>query len=635
MTGDDTAVENSSFPPVVMYYRNLKDGLREKRHQKRCPTVVECDNLLAVFKLVMKELIDSSLAHGRVVDDNFVPLQHFFAVLEHILHHNVKAKKATLLSRDVKESWSLLEQVQRFCPDAVAITSSVRSMPNSRTPLGRLRAWLRLAVMQKKLADYFQVLTDHREDILVEHFEPGAIMLEEEAASVVSGLLVGLNCIDCNLCFKETDDLDGPMAVIDYSLYMTESSVPAEPVSGDSSDGAERISSILDQKNYLEELNARLGASLRDCQAKTEQLHLMNGSLSSDLASAAAALAAQERENVALREERAALEATFEKRLKVAEQDMSVERQAYQTSRLGLDQMYNDAIKKLKEETQLRQEVERRLDAESSTRAEAEMMQRLVEKDVQDKQGSLSALRAQLEEVKAINIEMYSKLQVSENSLQTKTEEWSRLDRAMTEACERTQVLEATNARLLCDLQAAEEAARRLGQQMAALETRRVMLETDLKIEKEWRSTLQQNVEKEKASAAQLRDELQSLQSVLQEHERLKEEHAQLKQLCREHEVTLADMAAQLQDSKLKVEDLKEVQQALREAHWADDSDAKTCKQCQKLFSVARRKHHCRNCGDIFCGECSDNKLPLPSSAKPVRVCDGCQEVLLQRYSAS
>ena len=46
------------------------------------------------------------------------------------------------------------------------------------------------------------------------------------------------------------------------------------------------------------------------------------------------------------------------------------------------------------------------------------------------------------------------------------------------------------------------------------------------------------------------------------------------------------------------------------------------------------RKHHCRNCGYIFCAECSDNKMPLPSSAKPVRVCDSCQTELLANMAA-
>lgn len=35
-----------------------------------------------------------------------------------------------------------------------------------RTPLGRARAWLRLALMQKTLADYFKVLIEKKDEVL-------------------------------------------------------------------------------------------------------------------------------------------------------------------------------------------------------------------------------------------------------------------------------------------------------------------------------------------------------------------------------------------------------------------------------------------------------------------------------------
>ena len=50
------------------------------------------------------------------------------------------------------------------------------------------------------------------------------------------------------------------------------------------------------------------------------------------------------------------------------------------------------------------------------------------------------------------------------------------------------------------------------------------------------------------------------------------------------------------------------------------------------LFCFVIFQHHCRNCGGIFCNSCSDYTMPLPSSAKPVRVCDACYTTLLQRY---
>lgn len=67
--------------------------------------------------------------------------------------------------------------------------------------MGRARAWLRVALMQKKLADYMKVLIDNRDSVLAEYFEPDALMMSDEAIVIV-GLLVGLNVIDCNLCIK-------------------------------------------------------------------------------------------------------------------------------------------------------------------------------------------------------------------------------------------------------------------------------------------------------------------------------------------------------------------------------------------------------------------------------------------------
>ena len=53
---------------------------------------IERANLMNVSKLLIKELIDSSLAHGRMLDDDYVPLQQFFIVLEHVLRHGLKGE---------------------------------------------------------------------------------------------------------------------------------------------------------------------------------------------------------------------------------------------------------------------------------------------------------------------------------------------------------------------------------------------------------------------------------------------------------------------------------------------------------------------------------------------------------------
>ncbi|MEE6509228.1 hypothetical protein FKM82_025039 [Ascaphus truei] len=65
-------------------------------------------------------------------------------------------------------------------------------------------------------------------------------------------------------------------------------------------------------------------------------------------------------------------------------------------------------------------------------------------------------------------------------------------------------------------------------------------------------------------------------------------------------------------------------------AVWIPDSEATICMRCQKVkFTPVSRRHHCRKCGFVICGPCSEKKFLLPSqSSKPVRVCDFCYDVL-------
>jgi len=59
---------------------------------------------------------------------------------------------------------------------------------------------------------------------------------------------------------------------------------------------------------------------------------------------------------------------------------------------------------------------------------------------------------------------------------------------------------------------------------------------------------------------------------------------------------------------------------------WVPDSQQSACKSCEVNFTVFRRKHHCRNCGDIFCVKCACTFQPVPKWGYqcPVRVCKGC-----------
>ncbi|XP_028398356.1 rabenosyn-5-like [Dendronephthya gigantea] len=60
---------------------------------------------------------------------------------------------------------------------------------------------------------------------------------------------------------------------------------------------------------------------------------------------------------------------------------------------------------------------------------------------------------------------------------------------------------------------------------------------------------------------------------------------------------------------------------------WKSDDDAKLCFGCKKTFTISRRKHHCRLCGQVICGKCSEF-LPLSSAAIFCEM-DGAQDVIL------
>lgn len=59
---------------------------------------------------------------------------------------------------------------------------------------------------------------------------------------------------------------------------------------------------------------------------------------------------------------------------------------------------------------------------------------------------------------------------------------------------------------------------------------------------------------------------------------------------------------------------------------WVPDVQAPRCMACAAPFTVVKRRHHCRNCGKVFCARCSSNSVPLPrlGHMRPVRVCNRC-----------
>lgn len=63
-------------------------------------------------------------------------------------------------------------------------------------------------------------------------------------------------------------------------------------------------------------------------------------------------------------------------------------------------------------------------------------------------------------------------------------------------------------------------------------------------------------------------------------------------------------------------------------SYWRSNNEIKQCHQCKISFSPTDDKHHCRDCGEGFCTQCSSKTKCVPNRNwySPVRVCDACYE---------
>ncbi|XP_061528333.1 protein RUFY3 isoform X3 [Phycodurus eques] len=396
---------STSPTPSPRKYDFHIESVDSKRKNPKDPITIERLNLMNMAKLSIKGLIESALNLGRTLDSDYAPLQQFFVVMEHCLKHGLKTKK-TFLGQN-KSFWGALELVEKLTPEAGEITASVKDLPGLKTPLGRGRAWLRLALMQKKLSDYMKTIIN-RKDLLSEFYEPNALMMEEEGA-VIAGLLVGLNVIDANLCMKG-EDLDSQVGVIDFSMYLKDGGHSSKSAEGDG-----QITAILDQKNYVEELNRHLSASVNNLQAKVDALEKSNTKLTEELAVANNRIITLQEDVERVKEE--------------SSYQMESNRKALRSDSVAADgPALGETRKQLKEETLLRLDVEKELEVQIGMKQEMELSMKMLEKDVCEKQDALVELRQQLDDLRVMNQQLSHKSQSADASSKQKTDAMARLE---------------------------------------------------------------------------------------------------------------------------------------------------------------------------------------------------------------
>ncbi|OQR76580.1 RUN and FYVE domain-containing protein 2-like [Tropilaelaps mercedesae] len=483
------------------------------------PAVVERHNLVSLVKLCVRDLLDSALQNDkREVDGNCVHLRNFLSLLENVLKHQIKCSKRTsavsaLLSASAdpdRALWSLLEAI----PGAGHTTESARHIPSIHTPIGRCRAWIRMALMQKHLADYIAQLQNCSE-LLQQVYHETALMRSDEYA-LICGLLVGVNVVDFNFYLKD-EELDFVDTTIAFKPYLRRDVY--SPLSEDNQtkeSSSEELQTVLDQKNYMEELNKQLNGTVDRLRKENDELRAKCNSID-----------------------------------------------------------------------------------------------------------TAEDLAQQLQNIKSINLKLFEKLQATNLEKENFKQRLTILEKERDDAVVRSSEFESKI--LLAEIE--HRQSRDAQEDLEGCKRQIVLLESDLKIEREWRKQLQTANHQLTQKCEHLTQEVALLKSHLKQLEPYRKK-------CEELDKTLEEMGAKLCDVQIETEELKEKANN-NISTWQDDKEAEFCSACEKPFSVSRRRHHCRKCGQIFCGPCSESSMPLIRGGKPVRVCDSCQRELLQMYSVN
>ncbi|XP_011601023.1 RUN domain-containing protein 3A-like isoform X1 [Takifugu rubripes] len=173
---------------------------------------VERKNLITVCRFSVKTLLEKYTAEP--IDDSSDEFINFAAILEHILSHRFKGSGSWFDGQ--RSFW---DYIRVACPKVPnSCISSIECMENISTSRAKGRAWIRVALMEKRLSEY--IATALRDSRTTRRFYvEGAILLREEA-TVLTGMLIGLGAIDFSFCLKG-EQLDGKSsAVIDYTPYL-------------------------------------------------------------------------------------------------------------------------------------------------------------------------------------------------------------------------------------------------------------------------------------------------------------------------------------------------------------------------------------------------------------------------------
>ncbi|CAD6191955.1 unnamed protein product [Caenorhabditis auriculariae] len=526
----------------------------------------ECTNLETVTQLVLRAfLADAMKSSNRLIEGDSPMLTDLLLMLERIVAHGFQASMNTaLFSFKAPEAdvWEFLKKVGRSDANMHETVMCVETIPSLSTPLAKIRAFLRMAIMQKKLSEFLEIIRNCPQ---IKDFYATWAFLRQERAVFLCGSLFGIHVVECNLSI-DFDHLQEQPSNLDLSFYVKLPTTPTEEQEENEETSHSELKKerkiMFDQMQFLEERNRQLETNWQIAKRKLSEIEALNNPLP-------------------------------------VSPDESISF--------------------------------RKLEAAQVVDVEEEKKEVLAVK-VAELEDTIKINNQQLEDRQKLNVDLYQKLRDSETYLRKAENDFlilkERFDLERQNLLKTQEKLEKRCAELEEKLQAKENSddgvrkelkkkCEQYSSMIAALETKQKELakikDDNEKLHKEL--LLAQRVVKE---VPFLKDDLKELEGKFNEE----------KTRAEQYEKTIEELGGHLSESKLRMVELTEELRPLSEAEWAKDADVVVCTACAEKFTMAKRKHHCRRCGSIFCAACSDSRVKLPSNPKPVRVCDNCFSAL-------
>eukprot|EP01112_Ceratiomyxa_fruticulosa_P009597 TRINITY_DN2511_c0_g1_i1.p1 TRINITY_DN2511_c0_g1~~TRINITY_DN2511_c0_g1_i1.p1 ORF type:complete len:503 (+),score=94.59 TRINITY_DN2511_c0_g1_i1:100-1608(+) len=187
--------------------------------------------LLTRLQSCAKAIILEAVTSQTPIYDSFSGIVEFLSVLESILAHKLDHKRS--MSESPSILWSTICNLKwNKISSKVRFLESIKMLSEVKTDAGRARAWLKLTLNQKIIADCFEAFVQERNQWYVD----GALIFNDENCLTIQTVLMGLTSV-CFLLSTNEKLLDFPSPLLNsftehyFYKHIHISESPSRPVS--------------------------------------------------------------------------------------------------------------------------------------------------------------------------------------------------------------------------------------------------------------------------------------------------------------------------------------------------------------------------------------------------------------------